>query len=120
MGSSGETHFDAFDFSGAFTNVVSIPDLPDNMDPGNLFFLLAGVYVRLDPYMSVNFSGLHLHGGSPPVIPKGMTVKGWETRCNGVDYPQSVTLEGEAQYPLVAAPDNKGAIFTTPEMRHPE
>jgi len=29
-------------------------------------------------------------------------------------------LEGEARYPLVAAPDNKGVIFTTPEMRLPE
>jgi len=70
--------------------------------------------------VSINFSGLHFHGGSPPVVPKGMKLKGWETRCNGVDYPQSVTLEGEAHYPLVAAPDNKGAIFTTLEMRHPE
>ncbi|KIM34732.1 hypothetical protein M413DRAFT_33066, partial [Hebeloma cylindrosporum] len=120
MGSSGETHFDAFDFSGAFTSVISIPDLPDDMDPGCLFFLLAGICVRLDPYVTIHFSALHFHGGSPPIVPRGYQLQGWETRCNGVNYPQNLTLEGEARYPLVAAPDNKGVIFTTPEMRLPE
>ena len=120
MGSSGKTHFDAFDFSGAFTNVISVPDLPDGMDPGSLFFLLAGICVRLDPYVSINFSALHFHGGTPPIVPRGIELKGWETRCNSVNYPQKLTLEGEARYPLVAAPDNKGVIFTTPEMHLPE
>ena len=120
MGSLGETHFDAFDFSGAFTNVISVPDLPDNMDPGCLFLLLAGICVRLDPYISINFSALHFHGGTPPIVPRGIALKGWETRCNSINYPQKLTLEDEAQYPLVAAPDNKGVIFTTPEMRLPE
>ena len=85
MGSSGETHFDAFEFSRAFTNVISVPDLPDGMDPGSLFFLLAGICVCLDPYVSINLSALHLYGGTPLIVPKGTKLKDWETRCTNAN-----------------------------------
>jgi len=96
LGSSGGTHFDAFDLSRAFTSVNSVPDLPDGMDPGSLFFLLAGICVRLDPYVSINLSTLHFHEGTPLVVPRGTKLKGWEMRCNSVNYLPKSTLEGEA------------------------
>lgn len=120
MGPSGDTHFDAFDFSGVFSNAVSFGDIPDDFHPGCFFFLLAGVYVRLDEFVSVNFSGLHIHGGTSAVAPKGVTLKGWEHRVVSVGYSQSITLEGEARYPLCAGPDNQTPIYITPEMHLPE
>ena len=123
MGPSGETHFEASDFLGAFTNVISVPDFPDRMDPGCMFFLLAGICVRLDPYVSIYFSALHFHGcnqslhihggtpslhfhgGTPPMVTRDTTLEGWESRYIRVDYPQRITLEGDAQYPLGPAPD---------------
>jgi len=90
------------------------------MDPGSLFFLLAGICVRLDPYVTINLSTLHFHEGTPLVVPRGIKLKGWEMRCNSVNYLPKSTLEGEARYPVVAALDNKAGIFTTTEMRLPE
>jgi hypothetical protein len=43
------------------------------------------------------------------------TLKGWDSRYVRVDYPQKITLEGDAQYLLGPAPDNKCMTFTTPE-----
>jgi len=120
MGPSGDTHFDAFDFSGVFSDAVSFGDVPDNFNPGCLFFLLAGVYVRLDEYVTVNFSGLHFHGGTSAVAPKGARLGGWESRLVSIGYSQSVTLEGQARYPLCAGPDNQTPIYVTPEMHLPE
>ena len=105
MGPSGETHYEVFDFLGAFTNVISIPDWPHCMDPGCMFFLLAGICIRLDPYVSINFSALHFHGGdqslhihggtpslhfhrgSLPMVTMDTTLKGWDSHYVRVDYP---------------------------------
>ena len=120
MGPFGRTHFDPKDYSGAFSNLVLMPDLLDNMDTSSLFILLAGIYIPLNSYVSVNFSGLHFHGSTPPLVPEGTDIKGWEAKLNSVLYPQSTTLEGGALYPLVGSLDKKGILHTAPEMRHPE
>ena len=138
IGPSGETHYEVFDFLGAFTNMISVPDWPHHMDPGCMFFLLAGICICLNPYISIHFSALHFHGGdqslhihggtpslhfhggSPPMVTMNTTLKGWDLHYVRVDYPQKIMLEGDAQYLLGPAPDNKGMTFTTPEMGLPE
>ena len=120
MGRVGSIHYDSLDYAGTFTNTLACPDIPDDYEPGNIFFLIARVYVELNKHVAINFSGLHLHGGTAPTAPEGCDVADWATRVVSVRYSQRLALCGEANLPLAATADNCGAIWTNPEMHYPE
>jgi hypothetical protein len=118
MGKSGKTHFDVHDFAGAFTDTTSCSDLPDGYDEGCMFVLFPGVFTRLSKYRGAKFSGLNIHGGTPPM---GDTSINWPTRCVSVFYPQGLAGSGYAKFPLAAGPlPTSEPYYTTPEMRFPE
>lgn len=89
-------------------------DLPEDYDPGNFYLLYLGVFVVLDPLISVNFCGVRYHGGSPPTAPEGQTVKPWAYRFVTVSYPPNKMTNGDARYTYGANTDN------TPYMVPPE
>lgn len=116
MGRAGGVHIDSLDHPGSFTNTLSFPDIPAKYTSGQMHFLLPRVFVELDEFTALNFSGLHFHGGTSPTAPEGCTREGWETRAILVNYPQRLALDGEAVLPLASGPGNVGSINITPEM----
>lgn len=120
MGRVGGDHFDAQDCKGLYTNTISWPDMPDDYEPGLFFLLFARIYIRMEKYLGVNFSGLHKHGGSAPTAPDGKVLEGWETRFVLVSYAQSLAYTGSVRFPMYANPNNLDAMYVTPEMNDPE
>lgn len=116
----GGDHFDAQDCKGLYTNTISWPDMPDDYEPGLFFLLFARIYIRMEKYLGVNFSGLHKHGGSAPTAPDGKVLEGWETRFVLVSYAQSLAYTGSVRFPMYANPNNLDAMYVTPEMNDPE
>ncbi|KAF9060247.1 hypothetical protein BDP27DRAFT_1430278 [Rhodocollybia butyracea] len=76
LGFFGGMHFDQGDSEGGFTTMFSLPDLPNDSGWGGGQFHLVelGLYVRLDKPVVLSFSGLRLHGGTPPLAPVGMNI----------------------------------------------
>ena len=66
MGHFGGEHQDTKDNAGYFTHMVVISDLPESYDPGHFFILLPGVFISLENFASLDFSGLRMHGGTAP------------------------------------------------------
>ncbi|KAJ3507737.1 hypothetical protein NLJ89_g6136 [Agrocybe chaxingu] len=120
IGKAGSKHFDELDHPECFTNTLSCPDIPDDFEPGNFFILLPRVYASLDKYAGLNFSGLHLHGGTSLMPLAGQDIEGWETRLVLVHYAQRIAMDGSARKPIAAMPDNIGVYTSTQELLFPE
>lgn len=120
MGRSGGKHYNEHDHVGSFTDILACSDIPSSYNPGVIVVLLPMVYMKLNKFNGLKFSGLHLHGGTPPTAPINNKLLGWETRMVCVSYRTSLAAEGKARYALCAATNNREAIYTTPEMRFPE
>jgi len=89
MGLFGGEHRDTKDNPGYFTNMIALSDLPDSYDPGCFFILYPGVFIKLDNFATVNFSGLRAHGGTSPYAPEGADPVGFRsaTRFAIIYYP---------------------------------
>ncbi|KAF9470355.1 hypothetical protein BDN70DRAFT_939787 [Pholiota conissans] len=120
LGRAGVPHFDRNDQIGSFTDTLCCSDIPDDFEPGIMFILLPMMFTKLVKYRGLKFSGLHMHGGTPPTAPIDGTLSGWETRIVCVSYRSGLTAKGSARYPLCATPSNQDVIYSTPEMRFPE
>jgi len=70
LGIFGGPHIDRYDVPGGFTAMISNCDIPDVYEPGRFHILELGVYIILDSFVSVYFSGLRVHGGTSPIGPK--------------------------------------------------
>jgi len=71
MGDFGGEHCNTKDNPAYSTNMIAISDLPDGFDPGRFFILYPGVFITLDNFASINFSGLRCHSGTAPYAPEG-------------------------------------------------
>ena len=61
-------HPDEHDCPGAFTSLTWFNSAPtDSYTTGDLFFPEIGAYASMAGVGVLNFCGLHLHGGRPPV-----------------------------------------------------
>lgn len=116
----GGAHIDENDAPGHFTNMISLSDLPAGWDPGRFFVVYPGVFCTLNNFVSANFSGLRVHGGSPPLAPKDASVLelNWATRCNVVGYSKIGPTSTKRKMPLVQL-EPHSVISVTPEILSP-
>src|SRR6266498_4344472 len=92
MGEFGEKHCDKKDNPAYYTHMTAMSDLPDDYDPGRFFILYPGVFVSLENYKSINFSGLRFHGGTPPRAPPGADPATLQWRLDSALY---IILQGD-------------------------
>lgn len=113
----GGAHIDQLDSPGHFTNMIGLSDLPDGCDPGRFFVVYPGVFCTLHNFVGANFSGLRVHGGSPPIAARGTTVyeRKWAARCCLVSYAKTGPTSTEHKMPL-AQVDADSVLCITPEM----
>ncbi|KAF8972601.1 hypothetical protein BDZ97DRAFT_1913105 [Flammula alnicola] len=121
MGSAGEAHVDSDDSPGHYSHMAAVSDLPEGFDPGRFFVLYPGVFITLDPFSSVCFSGLRRHGSSPPIVPPAATADelSWATRVTLISYPPK-GMTGDFQKRPLGALGLGNVLYTTPEMITPE
>lgn len=122
MGAFGGKHRDKGDNSAYFTHMAAISDLPSSYDPGRFFIIYPGVFVTLSNFISVDFSGLRMHGGTPPRAPEGADDKELDaaTRFTCISYPPNGQTLGNQRYALGALPGAKNeagpTFFIPPEF----
>ncbi|KAF8953459.1 hypothetical protein BDZ97DRAFT_1767424 [Flammula alnicola] len=121
MGSAGEEHIDSDDSPGHYSHMATVSDLPEGFDPGRFFVLYPGVFVTLDSFASVCFSGLRRHGSSPPIAPAAAAADelSWATRVTLISYPPK-GMTGDFQKRPLGALGLGNVLYTTPEMITPE
>lgn len=110
LGQAGGAHFDKKDSRGALTAMIPFGDLP-GCHPGFFFILDLGIYTFLDNFSVTCFSGLRLHGGSPPRPLAGQAWREYLTRLNWIGYPNDPISSHLAQYALAAAGRGKTLDF---------
>lgn len=115
MGNFGGKHTDKFDSPSSYSSMTVLSDLPPGYDPGRFHFVDMGFYVILHPFTVMFFSGLHSHGGTPPLAPTGESIPSWAIRLVVIGYPPSMSTIGDVKYPLASLPGG-GTLFLTQEM----
>lgn len=117
----GGAHIDELDSPRHFTNMLSLSDLPPGTDPGRFFIVYPGVFCTLDNFVAMNFSGLRVHGGSPPIASKDATKDelSWAARFGVVSYAKAGPTSYEQKIPLVQLEPN-WILSITPEMLRPK
>jgi hypothetical protein len=71
-----------------------------------------GGVLRLDKYVTVNFSGRRHHGSTPPLAPCGEKPVAWAYRLTVVSYPPERMTDGSSHFPVGALPN--GEPFSVP------
>jgi hypothetical protein len=117
LGPFGQSHRDRKDSPGYYSHMIAMSDLPNGYDPGRFFILYPGVFITLDNYSSINFSGLRFHGSTPPRAPAcaDSSELQWATRFCLIHYPPRGQTSGGQRYALGALPDHS-IFFIPPEM----
>lgn len=109
MGDFGSTegHRDNKDSEGGLTCMISNSQLPPKYESGRFHLLGLGVFILLDHTMIMNFCGLNLHGGSPPIAPPGKKVAPHAYRMMCVCYPPTSMLSNTSTQiaPLASLPN---------------
>jgi hypothetical protein len=101
----GGPHIDRHDAPASYSAMISHSDIPDCHEPGRFHVLEYGVYVVLQPLLTIWFSGRHRHSGTSPIAPSPEDVVPWAYRLNVVLYPSDVFMENTgvavlAQFPF--------------------
>ena len=94
MGFFGGPHTDKNDSVPGMTFMMVLSDLPteDGWDPGRFHLLSIGVYLLLEPFTVVFFTGRLLHGGTAPLSPPGTVPPESAYRLIFVGYPPEAFL----------------------------
>jgi len=108
---------------GGFTAMISNCDIPDVYEPGCFHILELGVYIILDSFVSVYFSGLGVHGSTSPIGPKDSPPVSWAYRLNVILYPSDVFVQNTGVTTLAAFPHYrnialKGFLPVGPELKN--
>ncbi|KAJ7501342.1 hypothetical protein B0H11DRAFT_1908212 [Mycena galericulata] len=123
MGDFGKPHRDKKDSPGRFTNMTMASRLPDNYILGKFFIPRFGIHFSLHNFDSVNFCGLNIHGGSPPMAPEGCQVQNDAARVTVIQYPPGAMGDGLGHLAVAAWPGASGkntVLKMTAEMQHIE
>ena len=79
--------------------------VPSSYDSGILYFPEVGFAVSLHGMGSINFCGLHRHGGRPPAPKRSEDeVANWPYRLVVVHYPHANPLDGASVFPVLPFP----------------
>lgn len=132
LGFFGGEHRDEKDSPAHYSNMTAISDLPSGYDPGRFFILYPGIFVTLNNFVSINFCGLRMHGGTSPIAPHDANPAEfeWANRFVVISYPPVGHTDGNQRYALGSLPvdDRKHAFaalpkdhvfFIPPEMTNP-
>ncbi|KAJ3937632.1 MAG: hypothetical protein NXY57DRAFT_1034349 [Lentinula lateritia] len=125
----GGKHFDKHDSPGGWTTMFSYPDMPigNGWEGGRFHLVELGLYAELDGLKSITFTGLRLHGGTPPLAPAGTPIPPWAYRWVVVLYPQGAILDGKATvnvaatskgFPVQVIPAMLDAMAPEPEIEN--
>ena len=97
-------------------SLVSVP--PDEgYEPGRFHLLSMGLYIKLDLFKLMGFSGLRKHGGTPPLSPPGKPPADSAYRIMVVMYPPASMLSQSANHRAGFGSLPDGKIFAlAPEM----
>lgn len=104
LGDFGSEHFDRNDSPDHFTTMFSNPDVPVTYSPGAFHILQLGVFVTLNKYVGVTFSGRRKHVGTAPTPPLGAPPAPYAYRKNTVWYPKQATVDGKSRFTLASLP----------------
>ena len=117
LGEFGGEHRDVKDSVAHYTNMVSISRIPEDYNPGRFFILYPGVFITLNNFASITFSGLRRHGGTPPYAPSNADLVQFRSavRCTVIHYAPVGQMEGGQRYALGSLP-NGSVFFIPPEM----
>ncbi|KAJ6448468.1 hypothetical protein C8R45DRAFT_1115238 [Mycena sanguinolenta] len=120
LGEFGELHRDRKDSPGRFTNMTMASELPDGYHLGRFYIPRLGVHFTLRNFDSVNFCGLNVHGGSPPMAPEGVDVAEDAIRLTLIQYPPAAMGDGTGHLAVAALPGGNGndVLKMTKEMQH--
>lgn len=120
MKTFGATHTDKKDAVIGLTGMLVVSDLPDDHEPGRLHLPGLGIYVELNLHRIVFFSGRRVHGGTPPLAPRGQDPPKWAARCMVVCYPSGAYVNGVVRQCMAAVPCRKCKedipLYLSPEM----
>ncbi|KAJ6526008.1 hypothetical protein B0H19DRAFT_908759, partial [Mycena capillaripes] len=127
LGEFGLPHRDRKDSPARFTCMTMASRLPK--DPaqkyilGKFYIPRIGIYFTLNDFDSLNFSGLNIHGGTPPRAPPGMPVKNDAVRITLIEYPPGAMGDGVGHLAVAALPGGSGketVLKLTAEMQNLE
>ena len=93
LGSVGEAHWDIHDDPLGMTGMTCVSSLPKDYHPGFFYLLEFGLFITCKKYVTLAFSGLHRHGGTPPRAPRGVVPVKWATRVTIIWYPGKGVLD---------------------------
>ena len=118
MGLFGGPHYDKHDGSHSLSCMVTASNLPDEpgWDYGRFHLLGIGVYVVLEPFTAIYFSGRLYHGGTAPLSPEGVDPPPWAYRMVIIGYPPRQIILGKARHAFAALPFSNQTLYISPEM----
>ncbi|KAJ7938873.1 hypothetical protein B0H13DRAFT_1467210, partial [Mycena leptocephala] len=123
MGDFGKPHRDKKDSPARYTNMTMVARLPRNYILGKFYIPRLGINFTLRNFDSVNFCGLNIHGGAPPMAPPGVEVKRDALRITIIQYPPGAMGDGLGHVAVAALPGATGrdnVLKLTAEMQNLE
>lgn len=101
LGQFAYPHIDKQDAGAALTAMVSLPNIPDDYDPGIFAYHDLKMFIKPSGCWIAYFTGLHRHGGTAPSPPSGKPANPWAYRLAIICYPNGPTMGGESRNALV-------------------
>lgn len=112
-------HSDDGDDEGGLTCMISNSRLPEDYEPGRFHMFAIGMYIIVKPKIASIFSGLPIHGGTPPIAPDGVALLPEASRFMIVLYcPRSALSPDGKSIPFASLP-NGTTLTLGPEITAP-
>ena len=117
MGFFGGKHSDDRDSALSLSQMTVLTDIPEAHEPGRFHLPGLGMYVTLETYRGIYFSGRMKHGGTPPLAPAGQEPPAWAARCVVICYPSGAYVNGVTRQAIGSLSClNDLPLYLTPEM----
>ncbi|GBE85736.1 hypothetical protein SCP_0802580 [Sparassis crispa] len=116
LGKFAGKHIDHQDAPEGVTCMHSHSDLDEDDHPGLFYLPEIGAYMVMRGMISVCFSGLRFHGGTPPTSPSDREPSPYSYRIVVVNYPPSALINADGLVGFTSMP-NGSLLSLRPEMR---